>query len=464
MKKILALLLALALTMGCMLALASCGKNNEEDDDTPDAPSQNAEKTLENLENAGYEVETLTAAEFRDEFFNVYIEGVDQIIFAFDKTNNGIYIIYFESEEALKAAENSVKEVFDILKGEAVEEGFELVEGKSGYVTWLGTEDAINASAGKSTPTNPGPGSGTVNPTPNPGPGSGTAGEGVPEDNPEATVERFIRCGFMAEYTEDSSFIATTGVSGIVGVLEAEHEDVEEAIFIFYFESANALKDATEKIDAFINKLAASGEDAGFVLIKGKSGRMAWVGTERAIKIAAGATIIIEGGDSNDKVDGGDSNNKVDSGNTNNPDNDPDSGSVSNPDSGSVPNPDSGDVNAPKVIPMDNYFELYTYLGDLGYTVHRECVDYGVDFSSYGMPGIQAYLLAMNPDSNETIEIYYFDNAENADKSYEKINGFFEDFMEKTKEDGKEFIYVIEKYENMIWIGTESTIRVAAGK
>ena len=80
------------------------------------------------------------------------------------------------------------------------------------------------------------------------------------------------------------------------------------------------------------------------------------------------------------------------------------------------------------------------------------------------MEGIQAYIVAIHPERGEWIEIYYFETAEDANNSYDKINEYFEESRDEHLEIGKEFNFIIENYDNMIWTGTEETIRDSSGK
>jgi hypothetical protein len=87
------------------------------------------------------------------------------------------------------------------------------------------------------------------------------------------------------------------------------------------------------------------------------------------------------------------------------------------------------------------------------------CVDYAYDFSSFNMPGILAYIVGLHPDSGDSIEIYYFETATDAENAYGTIDKFLDDHREECELNGEECNLTITMYDNMIWIGTEETIR-----
>ena len=428
MKKIISLMLAFVLVFGCVFALSSCKK--DDDDETPEAnntPYANADELVAAFEKYSYNVTELSIEEFID-MYNYRFEGISTVITALladegfedyeDYTNmEGIMVFYFNSDSDLGACREEIEDIFDEQKAIAAENGLSVESGTSGNIAWFGTVNAVKVACGKGGPVTPDDG-GSDDKTPE------VDTPATPNPDYMAAAAALEAHEFTTNVTDDEDTIAAYNIKGLVAIVQATYATLEgslDMITIYYFdtvENTDASREDLAPGEALIEQLY------GVDVTLGQEGTVLWIGTENAIKSSAGI-----------KVDGDD-----------------------------VGNDNKDDPNLPEVIPMDNYFDLYTYLGDLEYTVQRECVDYGADFSSWGMPGIQAYLLSINPESKETIEIYYFDTAENADNSYEKIYGFFEDFMEETIEDGKEFIYVIEKYENMVWIGTESTIRVAAGK
>ncbi len=139
MKKIISLILACILLLGCACAITSCGK--DKDDEKAEAvPNKNYEKAAEALREAGYDVQAYGAGDlpYMEE------EGYEAIINAV-RDNDMISIVYCANSMAAEAMYAQAKEKLESMN-EAAPEGVKYVAGKSGKMVWIGTKAAIKAA------------------------------------------------------------------------------------------------------------------------------------------------------------------------------------------------------------------------------------------------------------------------------------------------------------------------------
>ena len=146
MKKILSILLVLAMATSCIFMFASCGGGGK--------PNSDPEKAKEALEDADYTV-TTSKAMFAG------VEGLEDVVMAYktdvdlddikdpedleDIKMEVVMILYFEDEDAAKDAFKDIKgEMADGLAEQYGVDDFECKQ--SGKMVWVGTPAAIKAA------------------------------------------------------------------------------------------------------------------------------------------------------------------------------------------------------------------------------------------------------------------------------------------------------------------------------
>ncbi len=129
MKRIISLVLACVLLVGCVFTFASCAK-----------PNSDPEKAKEALEDADYAVTYVN--EDTPIAGALLPDGVVATIVAFDKNENYIAITYYESKDDVNDAWEDAEE-----DAKELEEEYEnIVCKKSGKMIYIGTEDAVKAA------------------------------------------------------------------------------------------------------------------------------------------------------------------------------------------------------------------------------------------------------------------------------------------------------------------------------
>lgn len=148
MKRILSLVLACTLILGCAFALASCGAK----------PNSDPKAAADALKAAGYEVDYEIYEEAEDDGLVAEVEAMkmdadlSEIENAEDLKDvkvDVITIAYYETEEAAKKAHEELEANFDkLIEGskEYYGDSFEAELGISGKVVWMGTQAAIKAA------------------------------------------------------------------------------------------------------------------------------------------------------------------------------------------------------------------------------------------------------------------------------------------------------------------------------
>ncbi len=297
MKKIIALFLAITLVFICAAALVSCSIGGDKDDKDDKATKLGADgkKSEGYLLAAGYDAEYTTDPEYLE---NQEMEGLVGILEA-ERGNtleglDVLFAFYFDSKESHEASKGMLDQFFARLKLQAAELELEVETGSSDTVSWFGTKNAIKIAAGEKV-------TGGSNDIPAPPPeddktpGGGNVDVNLPLTDPERALECFLESNYMAEVTTDEEYLARMGMNGLVAVLEAESlgDDID-AIFIFYFESEEALAAARDVLDPLLLELKrdAAADDVEIEL--GTTANIAWAGTATAIRIAGGE--IIDGG------------------------------------------------------------------------------------------------------------------------------------------------------------------------
>ena len=101
---------------------------------------------------------------------------------------------------------------------------------------------------------------------------------GAPNKNPEKAKAALEKAGYTVQYTEANPDEA----EGVTGVLVATEKDSENGVYIIYFESASAAKDAWKDAKDEINELAKEQKD----FVAKQSGSMIYYGTKDAVKAA----------------------------------------------------------------------------------------------------------------------------------------------------------------------------------
>lgn len=275
MKKLLSFVLVLLLIVGLCTALVSCGKDEEEDVISPDTDYKTA---YGYLRDAGFDVDLNDDAEDLSDFG---IEGLVARVQGETDVDDPkdleiVVILYFESADALKSEENMVDAYLGRLKMQASSLGLNVTTGKSGSMAWLGTENAIKIASGIKVDINVG---GIVEDRP----GGGNGETLLPSDDANAALESLLSKGYTAEINSSESYLEGLGIDGVVAVLVADRVETKDTIFIFYFESEDALGASEAVIDERLGILRESAESEGFSVASGRCNFIAWIGTSGAI-------------------------------------------------------------------------------------------------------------------------------------------------------------------------------------
>ena len=130
MKKIISAILLSVLCLGCVFALASCGK-----------PNKDPETAKKALEADKYVVDL-----YKDKEVDDKVEAVVQAYT--EDLENVITITYYKDKADAKDAYKDMKENVEKLEKYYKDSGFnvELEMGRSGAMVWIGTKDAIKAA------------------------------------------------------------------------------------------------------------------------------------------------------------------------------------------------------------------------------------------------------------------------------------------------------------------------------
>lgn len=150
MKKILSLMMVLALAVSCMFVFASCGGGGA-------TPNEDPEEAKDALKDADYEVEMIEgeALEYAFDYdgleavvagvkMDADIEDIEDLEDLEDMKIEAVTIFYFEDEDAAKDA---FEDIEDEAGDSAEEMGIEdYVCKQSGKMVWIGTKAAVKAA------------------------------------------------------------------------------------------------------------------------------------------------------------------------------------------------------------------------------------------------------------------------------------------------------------------------------
>lgn len=246
-------------------------------------------------------------------------------------------------------------------------------------------------------------------------------GKSVPKGDPEEAAEALKTSGFAADVI-GPEVLGIDGLEKIVfgmGVKEGTREI--EAIYILYFKDKDAVRDARDEIDAFIEEFTEEAEDEGIRVKSGESGNIVWLGTDTALKAASGKKV-----------------------------------------SGILPIGTGEEAPKPVNMPDSNPDFAAEWLERAGYEVYLEKGDPIIDDAV--MENLVATVLGSTENEFEGISIFYFIDEEAAIAAYPILEENYISFGEYANEKGEPFNIEIGIFDNMIWMGTTTAILAAAGE
>mgnify|MGYP003304130429 CR=1 FL=1 len=106
-----------------------------------------------------------------------------------------------------------------------------------------------------------------------------------PNANPEKAADALEDKDYAVTLIDDEDMLKYSGMDGLKAVLTAFNED-DEAIMIYYFDSAKDAKEAWEDFEDDIEEMKEEAEEADKKVVAKRSGKMIYVGTKQAVKDA----------------------------------------------------------------------------------------------------------------------------------------------------------------------------------
>ena len=270
MKKIISLMVALLIAMGCAFAFSSCGKKDDKENEDI-TPYKDYKKAAEALEDANYQVYVIDSSDELEDIEEYYdISGLEAVVRAEheDEDDELVYIFYFEDEDALKDSKYGIDDLLDEFKEEAEEEDIKVEIGKSGAMAWVGTEKSVKVAAGERVSIGS-----KDDEDDNRAP---ILNSSAPNSTPSKAKSALEKAGYKVTLLEGED----TGNNKLEAIVLASMDD--DVITIAYYATK---ADANEVYDEALQNLEELGDDYEDYVV-GIKDTMVWMGTEAAVKAA----------------------------------------------------------------------------------------------------------------------------------------------------------------------------------
>ena len=272
-----------------------------------------------------------------------------------------------------------------------------------------------------------------------------------PKSDPDACVTALRNSGFAVDTTSREEEISNIcGVSGIATVVLATGKNADgemEIVYVFYFEDKDALDSGIDELNELFEEWMADTEEGGVEIITGKSGNMAWIGTELAVKAASGKRV--------DGIVGAGTGNKYPE-EDNNEDNNEDQDNTNN-------GTDTGNgENQNAVSIFENYEACKAALVNSEFLVEDMPVEWFIEM--YGLVGLEAGFGAAGETADGKIEslyVFVFESSEAMAAADDALTALFDEMLSDTT--GAASAVTSGKIGKVAWIGSALAIEAASG-